>query len=251
MERKLSRVYYSPKGFWKGLGKGLGAVKKLAEEARVPEDVAKLWLTRQAIWQIYLASPKHIPWPTFDVDFPNAVHQADLLFLPHDKLFRKVYKYALTVVNVTSRFKAAEPLTSKESLRMRSTEWVKRLPEVVSALNHEKTRLTGKKPIDAIKEKVVDARSSTSYSRPVSLKEKRLDYSKNVRYLYAPGELEGGQRIATDPIWSLKVFNIKKALVNEKKSVLYYLKDGPKRGFVREELQIVPPKTELPPEGIQ
>ena len=329
MERKLSRVYYSPKGFWKGLG----AVKKLAEEARVPEDVTKLWLMRQAIWQIYLPAPKHIPRPTFDVDFPNAVHQADLLFLPHDKLFRKVYKYALTVVDVASRFKAAEPLTSKESSevskafqtiykrgplrwpkilqvdpgrefmgettkemakhdvrirrgnvnvhrdqgiverfnrtlgerlfsfqygqemnfkdRTRSTEWVKRLPEVVSALNREETRLTGKKPIDAIKEKVVDAKSSTSYSRPVGLKEKRLDYSKNVRYLYAPGELEGGQRRATDPIWSLKVFNIEKALVNEKEPVLYYLKDGPKRGFVREELQIVPPKTELPPEGIR
>ncbi|PFX13674.1 putative uncharacterized transposon-derived protein F54H12.3 [Stylophora pistillata] len=135
--------------------------------------------------------------------------------------------------------------------RTRSTEWVKRLPEVVSALNREETRLTGKKPIDAIKEKVVDAKSSTSYSRPVGLKEKRLDYSKNVRYLYAPGELEGGQRRATDPIWSLKVFNIEKAFVNEKETVLYYLKDGPKRGFVREELHIVPTKTKLPPEGIR
>ena len=28
---------------------------------------------------------------------------------------RKVYKYALTVVDVASRYKAAEPLTSKES----------------------------------------------------------------------------------------------------------------------------------------
>ena len=48
---------------------------------------------------------------------PNAVHQADLQFLPHDKLphGKKVYKYALTVVDVASRYKAAEPLTSKES----------------------------------------------------------------------------------------------------------------------------------------
>ena len=43
--------------------------------------------------------------------------QADLLFLPHEKLphVRKVYKYALTVVDVASRYKAAEPSTSKES----------------------------------------------------------------------------------------------------------------------------------------
>ena len=42
------------------------------------------------------------------------MHQADL-FLPHDKHGRKVYKYALTVVDVASRYKAAEPLTSKDS----------------------------------------------------------------------------------------------------------------------------------------
>ena len=39
-------------------------------------------LILQALWQIYL--PKHIPRPKFDVSTPNAVHQADPLFLPHD-----------------------------------------------------------------------------------------------------------------------------------------------------------------------
>ena len=217
--KKLSKIYYSPKGFWKGLS----AVKKLSQEAGVSEDKAKLWLMKQAIWQIYLPAPKNIPRPTFDVNYPNAVHQADLLFLPHDQLPRgkKIFKYALTVVDVASRFKAAEPLTSKDSSEVskvfrkiyrkgplkwpkilqvdpgrefmgevtkemekqdvrirrgnvnvhrdqgiverfnrtlgerlfsfqysqemkkesgeRSTEWVKRLPEVVSALNSEKT----------------------------------------------------------------------------------------------------------------
>ena len=74
----------------------------------------------------------------------------------------------------------------------RTTEWVKRLPEVVSALNCEKSRLTEKRPVDAIKKKVVDAKSSTFHSRPVGKNEKRLDSSVNVRYLFAPGELEGG-----------------------------------------------------------
>ena len=111
-------------------------------------------------------------------------------------------------------------------------------------LNNEETRLTGKKPVDAIKEKVVDAKSSTTYSRPVGQKEKRLDSLKNIRYFYPAGELEGGQRRAKDPIWSLKVYNIKKSLVNKGELVLYYLNDGPKRGFVIEELQIVPPGTE-------
>ena len=38
----------------------------------------------------------------------------------------------------------------------RSTEWLKRLPEIVLALNSKETRLTGNKPVDAIREKVVD-----------------------------------------------------------------------------------------------
>ena len=65
----------------------------------------------------------------------------------------------------------------------------------------------------------------------------------NVRYLYIPGELEGGQKRATDPIWSLKVYQIDQTIVKSGEPVIYYLLDGPKRGFVREELMIVPPDT--------
>ena len=252
-------------------------------------------------------------------------------FLPHDKLphGRKVYKYALTVVDVASRYKAAEPLTSKESDEVskafqrvykrgplkwpqllqvdpgrefmgnvtkvmqnnktairrgrteihrdqaiverfnrtlakrlfgyqyavemnmkdnkRSTEWVKRLPSVVAALNNEVTRLTGKKPAEAIKEKSVYSKPATPYSRPVGVDEKKLPPQVNVRYLYQPGELEGGGRRATDPIWSLKVYNIEKVVTKPKEPVTYYLFDGPKLGFVREELMVVPPDTVLPP----
>ena len=113
MEAKLSKIYYSPQGYWKGLA----AVKKLSSTAKVEEEVAKRWLAKQALWQIYLPAPRYIPRPKFDVSLPNAVHQADPLFLTHDKLphRRKVYKYALTVVDVASRYKVADPLTSKES----------------------------------------------------------------------------------------------------------------------------------------
>ena len=84
----------------------------------MPEDTAKQWLFKQALWQIYLPGPKRISRPKFDVSVPKKVHQADLLFLPHDKLTprsRKVFKCVLTVVDVASRYKEAEPLTSKDS----------------------------------------------------------------------------------------------------------------------------------------
>ena len=104
-----------------------------------------------------------------------------------------------------------------------------------------------KKPVDAIKDKLVDTKSSASYSRSVGLKEKRLDSSENLRYLFAASELEGGQRRATDPIWSRKVFNIQRTLVNEGEPVPFYLRDGPKHGFIIEKLLIVPSGIELPP----
>ena len=47
MDAKLSKIYYSPKDYWKGLA----AVKKLASTAKVEEDVAKRWLAKQALWQ--------------------------------------------------------------------------------------------------------------------------------------------------------------------------------------------------------
>ena len=325
MDRKLERRYYSPQGYWKGIS----AIKKLAVAAKVPEVVAKEWLFKQALWQIYLPAPRYIPRPKFDVPTPNKVHQADLLFLPHDKVGRSTYKYALTAVDVASRFKEAEPLTSKDSTEVakafktiytrgplkwpqilqvdpgrefmgavtkemenhktsirrghpeihrdqaiverfnrtlaerlfgyqyavemrsntgqRSTEWVKRLPSVVSALNNQVTRLIGMKPAAAIKEKAVVSQPATKYLRPVGKNEKKLPSIVLVRYLYQPGELEGGTKRATDPIWSLKVYNLERSFKKPDQPVLYYLHDGPKRGFVREELLVVPPNTTLPP----
>ena len=75
----------------------MAAIKKLANTAKVSEDEAKRWLTKQALWQVYLPGPHYIPRPKFDISTPNAVHQADLLF------------------SLGQRYKAAEALTSKES----------------------------------------------------------------------------------------------------------------------------------------
>ena len=129
----------------------------------------------------------------------------------------------------------------------RSTAWVKRLPEVVSALNNEVTSLIGKKPAEAIKGEAVYSKPSWKYTRPVGHNEKKLSSLVNLRYLYQPGELEGGSKRATNPTWSLKVYNIEKSVTKPNELVLYYLQDEPKRGFVPEELLVVPPNSELPP----
>ena len=107
--------------------------------------------------------------------------------------------------------------------------------------------MTGKKPVIAIKEKSIASKPSTKYSRPVGMKEKKIPPVVNVRYLYQPGKLEGGTKRATDPIWSLKVHQIERSVTKPNELVVYYLSDRPKRGFVREELLVVPPNTQLPP----
>ena len=63
-----------------------GRGSRLVSAAKVTEQQVKDWLKKQVIWQIYLPTPRHIPRPKFDVAVPNEVHQAELLFLPHDRV---------------------------------------------------------------------------------------------------------------------------------------------------------------------
>ena len=72
-----------------------------------------------------------------------------------------------------------------------------------------------------------------------------------VRYLLNPGESEGSEkRRATDPIWSIELHYLSSSVVSVGQPVLYYLLDGPKRSFVRQQLQVVPEDTELPPKSV-
>ena len=84
----------------------------------------------------------------------------------------------------------------------RSSEWVARLPAVVAALKWEVTRLTGKRPSETIK-----ALSMTQ----------KLPSSVGVRFLYKPGELEGGRRRATDPVGSLTVHRLGRSVTKVKR----------------------------------
>ena len=133
---------------------------------------------------------------------------------------------------------AQEILLESRGKNIRSRKWVAKVPDVIAGLNKKPTRLIGNKtPLEAIKLPEV----SSTKSRFESL----LPPGIKVRYLYQPGELEGGERRrATDPIWSLDFYEI--SHVMGKDPNIYYLHDAtnsprsplqsPKRGFVREEL---------------
>ena len=56
---------------------------------------------------------------------PNDIHQADILYLPHDKFKKKTYKYALNVVDVASRYKGSYQLTSKYAKKVaQAFQWI-------------------------------------------------------------------------------------------------------------------------------
>lgn len=63
-----------------------------------------------------------------------------------------------------------------------STSRVKKLPEVVSALNNEVTSLTDMKPVDAIKKLAVSSQPSSKYSRPVDLKVEKVPTPVKIRF---------------------------------------------------------------------
>ena len=75
------------------------------------------------------------------------------------------------------------------------------------------------------------AKPSTPYSSPAGVNEKKLPSNVNVRYLYQPSKLEDGTP--------------ERVVAKSNELVIYYLHDGPKRGFVREELLVVSLNTQL------
>ena len=213
-----------------------------------------------ALERIYKRNP--LKWPKLlQVDpgreFMGAVSQ---LLAKHSVSVRRVHVDVHRDQGIVERFNRtlAERLFGHQyaqEMRLtegqRSTEWVARLPAVIAALNSEQTRLTGKKPKDAIKAKTVAQKPSSVISgRAVGIREQKLPSAVVVRYLYQPGELEGGRRRATDPVWSLQVYRLERSVTKSDEPVLYYLQDGPLRGFVREELLAVPPGTQLPPNRV-
>ena len=292
---KLSKIYYSPGGYWKGYS----AFSKLADAAGVSENEAKEWLKKQALWQIYLPSPRYIPRPHWTVASryknaePLTSKESSEVVKSFEKIYSRKLKWPVRIIidpgkefmgHVTSLMKRHNVIIQRSeagnhraqafveranrtlSERLfsfqygkemssddneRSREWVERLPAVLKSMNNEVTRLTGKEPKEVLKSKQISI-NAPKYNRPVGFDEVRLSPFAKVRYLFSPGEYEGGERRrATDPIWSLEIFELSHSKVSPDQPVMYYLSGGPKRSFVREELQVVLEDSEAPPKNVK
>ena len=94
------------------LSNAIGKLRELSEEKL---KVIKKWLSRQAIWQVHLPLPKHVNRPHCEVMIPNQMHQFDLLYMPSDTLYGNKYKYILSEIDASSRYKVARPLRTKQA----------------------------------------------------------------------------------------------------------------------------------------
>ena len=143
-------------------------------------------------------------------------------------------------------FKVQDAQELKDPEKVSAT-LVKHLYELVDKLNDTETQMTGMKPKDAIELKEVPLVNRENYPPEDTLPEDGL-----YRYLLQPGEEHHDQRKrATDRIWSKKTYRLREIVENPCNRVMYYLKDGPDRAFVKEELILIPENTELPPDYVQ
>ena len=108
---KLSQAYYQLNCLWTSNK----AIKELHEITSMLKNDIKSWLAKQLVWQVQIRPPKEINNPHYDVTEPNEQHQFDIFYMPHNFFEGKTYKYILTGIDVTLRYKIARPLKTKKS----------------------------------------------------------------------------------------------------------------------------------------
>ena len=128
-----------------------------------------------------------------------------------------------------------------------SSRWVKHLYGLVDELNNIEAEMIGMKPKDAIVLDQVPLVTRESYPLEDTLPEDGL-----YCYLLQHGkEHNDQQHRATDRIWSNGTYRLREIVENPGNRVMYYLRGGPERAFVSEELMLIHEDTELPPDYVQ
>src|SRR6266480_103688 len=104
----LQKIYYQPSGYQRTVKKLYEASQKAGFDFTL--DEVKDWLERQSVHQIHKPRPRYIPRASFSsITTPNEVHQADVLYMPYDKIGRITYLFCLNIVDVASRYKVSIP----------------------------------------------------------------------------------------------------------------------------------------------
>src|SRR5271170_2721232 len=114
----LQKIYYKPSRYQRTAKNLLNIFKQTGFDFTLFE--IEECLERQLLHLIHKARPKYIPCVSFNtIIVPMEVIQADILYMPYDKVGLITYMFCLTCVDVTSRYKCAEPIeTTLDILNM-------------------------------------------------------------------------------------------------------------------------------------
>ena len=98
IDKTLKDIYYQPNHMWSGNK----AINELFNQTKIDKKIITNWLENQTIYQIHKKRPNKIIRPMYRVFIPNQLHQFDILYMPHDKVYGSTYKYILTGIDVAS-----------------------------------------------------------------------------------------------------------------------------------------------------
>ena len=194
------------------------------------------------------------------------IYKVGSLTYPKTEVTKMLEKHEVTIRHTTTKYKhthtafvkALNKILAEQLFKVQDTQElndpekvsatrVKHLYGLVDKLNDTETQMTGMKPKDAIKLSQVSLIKQENYPPENTLPEDGLHC-----YLLQPGEEHDDQRKrATDRTWSRKTYRLREIVEDPGNRVKYYLKDGPVRAFVKEELLLIPEDTELPPDYLQ
>src|SRR5205809_3781247 len=105
----LQKIYYQPSGYQRTVKKLFEASQKAGFDFTLAD--VEDWLKRQAVHQIHKPRPRYISRASFtSITTPNKVHQADVLYMPYDKIGQITYLFCLNIVDVASRYKVSIPI---------------------------------------------------------------------------------------------------------------------------------------------
>src|SRR6185312_11464755 len=100
----LCKIYYQPNSYQRTVKKLYEASLKAGHNFIIEE--VHNWLERQALYQIHKPRPRFIPRAFFNsIQVSNEWHQADIFYMPYDRINNITYKYCLCIVDVALRFK--------------------------------------------------------------------------------------------------------------------------------------------------
>ena len=105
----LYKLYYQVTGYHRSVNHLYEAAQNAGYNFSFNE--VQNWLERQAMHQIHKPRPRYIPQASYNkIIHPNEVHQADVLYMPYDKVGNITYPFCLNVIDVASRYKASVPI---------------------------------------------------------------------------------------------------------------------------------------------